>query len=384
MKILIFIHSLSCGGAERVVASLSWYWAERGHTVTLVTLAGIEQDFYSLHPQVKRIALKLAGESGSLGAALGANLRRIWALHQVLKHELPDVVLSMMTTANVLAILAGTGLPCSVVVSERIHPPQFYLGRVWEWLRRWSYGLSDAVVALTRESADWLRQHTTARWIAIIPNPISWPLSCQPPVVEPQFLFPNNRKLILAVGRLASQKGFDLLLKAFARVASTRPDWDLVILGEGPERGSLEELAKSLGILNRVYLLGKVGNVGDWYARAQFYVMSSRFEGFPNTLVEALAYGCPAVSFDCDTGPRDIIRHEIDGLLVAPGDIEALASAMARLMDDEMLRSRLSAKAVEARERFSIERIGAMWDRLFEEVAHGRNRLYIRTDASFY
>lgn len=102
--------------------------------------------------------------------------------------------------------------------------------------------------------------------------------------------------------------------------------------------------------------------------------MSSRFEGFPNSLVEALAAGCPAVSFDCDTGPRDIIRHETDGFLVPPGDIQALAAAIARLMDDEILRNRFGTRAVEARERFSIEHIGAMWDKLFDEVTHGRGK----------
>ena len=383
MRILIFIHSLSCGGAERVAASLSWYWAERGHKVTVVTLERVDQDFYHLHPQVRRVALELAGKSRNVLEAVGANLRRMLALQKVLKYEAPDVVLSMMTRANVLAILAARGLACSVVVSERTYPPQCYLGRVWEWLRRWSYGLSEAVVALTHESADWLRRHTSARRIAIIPNPVSWPLSCQPGPVEPESLFPESRKIVLAVGRLTFEKGFDLLLKAFALVGSTRPEWGLVILGNGPERRSLEELARSLGIADRLFLLGQVGNIGSWYARAEFYVMSSRFEGFPNALVEAMAYGCPAVSFDCDTGPRDIIRHEVDGLLVAPGDVQALASAMARLMDDETLRSRFCAKAVEARDRFSIERIGAMWDRLFEEVTSGRRGMDLTGNAQF-
>lgn len=367
-KILIFIHSLSSGGAERVAANLSHYWVEQGQKVTIVTLVGTGQDFYSLDPRVKRIALNLAGESKNLGNALVANLRRIRTLRHILRREQPDVVLSMMTTANVLATLAARGLPCTVVVSERIHPPQFPLGRIWEALRRWSYGWSEAVVALTQESAEWLRQYTSARRVMIIPNAVPWPLPSQPPVVIPQSLFPDSRKIVLGVGRLAPQKGFELLLKSFARISNDRPDWDLAILGEGPERQSLEALARSLGISERVYLPGRVGNVSDWYSRAQLYVMSSRFEGFPNTLTEALAAGCPAVSFDCDTGPRDIIRNEIDGLLVPPGDVHALAAAMIRLMDDEDLRKQFASRAVEARERFSIKTIGAMWDELFDEV----------------
>lgn len=369
MKIVMVIHSLSGGGAERVAVNLSRYWADLGQAVTILTLAGTEQDFYCLDPRVQRIALCLAQDSSNVAAALRANMRRIRVLRRTLRREQPDVVLSLMTTANVLAALAARGLPCAVVVSERIHPPQFPLGRTWERLRRWSYGWSDAVVALTSESAAWLRHHTTARRVEVIPNPVLWPLPNQPPIIYPQSMFPDQRKLVLGVGRLAPQKGFEFLIEAFARVAHNYHDWDLVILGEGPERRVLQLLIESRGITERVYLPGLVGNIGDWYARAQLYVMSSRFEGFPNTLVEALASGCPAVSFDCDTGPRDIIRHEMDGLLVPPGDVEALGAAMARLMENEMLRNLFSAAAVEARERFSIQRIGAMWDELLDVVA---------------
>ena len=368
MKIVVFIHSLSGGGAERVAINLSRYWVERGHTVTILTLAGAEEDFYLPDCQVKRIALGLARDSQNAALGLWANMNRIKALRTILCQERPDVVLSLMTTANVLAILAARNLPIAVVASERIHPPQFPLGRTWECLRRWSYGWSDAIVALTSESADWLRQHTNARRVVVIPNPVLWPLPSQPPILEPHSVLPNQRKVVLGVGRLAFQKGFDILIKAFSRIARNHLDWDLVILGEGPERLVLENLTSTLCLNERVYLPGLVGNISDWYKAADIYVMSSRFKGFPNTLAEALASGCPAVSFDCDTGPRDIIRHEIDGLLVSPGDVEALSSAMTRLMDNEALRSEFAARAVEARERFSIERIGVMWEELFNEV----------------
>ena len=372
-KILVVIYSLSSGGAERAATNLAQYWAQRGYSVTLLTLAGKGCDFYKLHPKVRRIALNVGGQSASVFRALRANSIRIRALRAVIRQEQPDVVVSMMTTTNVLVALAASGLPSLVIASERIHPPMFPLNPWWEQLRRWAYGLTDAVVALTRESAVWIRQHTRARHVVVIPNPVVWPLPSQPPVIVPESVLIEGRKLILGVGRLEHQKGFDLLVQAFARVVGKRPEWDLAILGEGPEKQRLEVLASSLGIAERVHLLGPVGNVGDWYSRAHLYVMSSRYEGFPNALVEALASGCPAVSFDCDTGPRDIIRHGTDGLLVPFGDVQALAEAMARLMDDERLRHRLAARAIEARERFAIDRIGRMWDELFAEVTTRRD-----------
>ena len=112
-----------------------------------------------------------------------------------------------------------------------------------------------------------------------------------------------------------------------------------------------------------------VGNIGEWYERADLFVMSSRFEGFGNTLAEALAHGVAAVSFDCDTGPRDIIRHEVDGLLVPPGDTVALTAALDKLMCDPALRQQFAKRAVEARARFSMERVAGMWEALFDEIA---------------
>jgi len=128
----------------------------------------------------------------------------------------------------------------------------------------------------------------------------------------------GHRRIVLAVGRFTKVKGFDLLIKAFAGIAIAYADWDLVILGEGPERSDLEAQVEALGLGHRVKLPGRAGNMPDWYARADLFVMSSHFEGFPLVLVEAMAHGCPAVSFDCDTGPRDIIRDEMDGRLVRP------------------------------------------------------------------
>jgi glycosyltransferase involved in cell wall biosynthesis len=118
----------------------------------------------------------------------------------------------------------------------------------------------------------------------------------------------------------------------------------------------------------RVFMPGIAGNIGEWYARADLFVMTSRFEGFPNALAEALAYGLPAVSFDCDTGPRDIIRDGVDGLLVPPGDASGLEQALDRVMGNRELRMHMAGMAIDARKRFSIDRIAGMWEALFEAL----------------
>lgn len=371
MNIVLFIYSLQSGGAERVTAHLANHWAARGWRVTVVTLTAKTDDFYRLHPSVSRIGLDVASTSRHPLSAVMGNIRRILALRRTLRLVQPDVALAMMSTSNILLALASVGLRDVVSVgSERIHPPRIPLGRLWEFIRSVAYGRLDAVVALTSESAHWIRQNTRARKVPVVPNPAYWPL----PVLEPSKPPPSRlvgRHILLAVGRLDRQKGFDLLLQAFTQLAFDFPSWQLVILGEGPERQALEAQVRTSNLSARISLPGRVGNVGQWYEAADLCVMSSRFEGFPNTLVEAMAHGLPAISFDCETGPRDIIRHEVDGLLVPMENIGSLETALRRLMADSDLRARWGSLALDARERFSMARVATMWDQLFEELRSG-------------
>lgn len=368
MKLLIYLHSLESGGAERVAANLANHWAAKGWEVTIATVETTARDFYQLHPGVRRIGFGLGGESRGLLQALTRNAARIRHLRQALRELRPDAALAMMTNANVILALACRGLPqfCAVG-SEHIYPAQVSLGPIWDWLRRTHYRGLHAVAALTPECAEWIMRHTSARQAPVIPNAAGWPLAVQEPVLDPASLCRPQRRILLGVGRLADQKNFPLLIDVFARLAPRHPDWDLVILGAGPQHEALQAQANAHGLAGRAFLPGVVGNLGQWYACADMYVMSSRFEGFPNTLAEALAHGLPAVSFDCDTGPRDIIRHGVDGLLVPVDNRDALEQALERLMVDDALRAQMAQRAVEARDRFSMERVAGMWESLFAQ-----------------
>lgn len=362
--LMIVIHSLGGGGAERVAVDMCDYWLGAGCRVTLVTQSSPDTDAYPVPDGVDRRALGLAGQSGSRVGAMLANLRRVLALRRLIRKLRPQVVLGMMTTSSVLSIAAARGLPCRVIATEHTHPPSQSLTPMWHKLRRWAYPRAHAVVALTSGTANWLEENVPGSQVTVIPNAVRWPMEAGEPALAPPAR--EGRKRVLAVGRLHPHKGFDILLRAFAQIAGYYPDWDLVILGEGDEREALQNQAEESGLGSRVTMPGRVGNLGDWYADADLYVLSSRVEGLSNTLIEAMASGLPVIAFDCETGPREIIRDGIDGVLIAQAeDDEALAAHMADLMARPERRTGLARRAIDVRDRFSTARVMALWNHLF-------------------
>lgn len=374
-KILFLVSSMNCGGAERVASTLINAWAARGDSVVLcITYSGRGSCFYHISECVQLVFLSDLVKGRARG--ISGYWRRFLALRRLIRETRPDTVISFLTNVNVAAILASIGLHCRIIVSERSYPPQFSVGFGLAFLRRLTYPLADCVTMMTGEGLDWLAKHIPESSGAVVPNPVAAPLPVLEPVRDPDLMFPRERKVLLGVGRLDSGKQFDLLLKSFAHLAPDFPSWTLVIIGEGPDCEALKVLATEAALDGRVFFLGKVGNMSDWYSRADLYVMTSRFEGFPNTLAEAMAHGCAAISYDCDTGPRDIIRHGHDGLLVRPvGDVPGLTAALQCLMADDVKRNELAARAVEVRERYSLDRILTLWDELFNDLkvtAHSR------------
>lgn len=373
-RILLFIHSLSYGGAERVSSTLLNYWEKQGHYVVLVTIADPSRNFYRLEPGIKRIAL--CQETSSHGAveAILNNIRRIWALYRVLRAEKPTVAIAMMTTENVAVAIAGRLARVPTIGSERNYPPRIKIRRVWVSIRRHVYPYLSGIVAQTNESAGWLSANAPAPRITVIPNPITYPLTDQSSPIPPRSFISQltGKKVLLAVGRLVHQKGYDILLAAFSHIAPKYPDWSLIVLGEGELRNKLDSLVIELGLQNRVLLPGVAGNVGEWYEAADAFVMTSRFEGFPNTLLEALSYGLPSLAVDCNTGPRDIIEPEVNGLLVPQDDQQALIAGLDRLLGDDALRQRLAINAIDSRDRYAVHRIAQRWEEFIAEVVSGQ------------
>jgi glycosyltransferase involved in cell wall biosynthesis len=370
MNVLLLVPSLSGGGAERVAANLANHWATVGWTVSVATLAPPQLDAYALDPKVRRIHLGQYAPSPTSLHSLFASVRRIRAIRRMLRELRPDVAVSLMAPANLLMALGvSRGGPLRAAVgSEHTHPPLDPMGPLRERLRRLLYPRLDAIVTLTSDSANWIRDNVRVGRVDVIPNPVAWPLADAEPHVDPDALLPPGRRLVLGVGRLHPLKGFDVAIDAFAELAQRHPDWSLAIVGDGEEGPALAERAKAHGLADRVLLPGRVGNVAAWYRRADLFVSASRLEGFPNVLVEALAHEVPVIAVDCDTGPRDIVRDGVDGMLVPMHDAAALRDALDALMGDAARRETMARRAGEARERFSIDGITRQWASLFDAL----------------
>jgi glycosyltransferase involved in cell wall biosynthesis len=364
MKVMFVIQSMVAGGAERVAATLINHWVNAGDdlTVTLVTVASPETDFYEVDKRVARVALDLSCPTRSWRHFLVKNLRIVRRLRQLMRHIEPDVVLSFLDYVNLRVLLAALGTRIPVVVEEHIDPEQSMIGKMVGVLRWLLYRRASAVVVLTSEITQWARRIVSMNKIHVIPNPIS-----------DQFLMASSRvpgrgHRIVGMGRLEAQKGFDLLLRAFAHCAKAHPDWTLDIVGEGSERDRLRALADDLGIADKLRLPGIVKHPERLLQQADLFVLSSRYEGFPMALLEAMTCGLPVVSFDCRTGPREMIKNGVNGLLVAPDDVDALAEAMARLMGSEDERKRLGKQAVAVANEFSVARVAQMWRSVFDQI----------------
>lgn len=365
MRLALVISNLASGGAQRVMSILANAWATKGWKITLLTLdKGVEPPFYDLHPAVMYRPLGLSGTSSTPMHGVFNNLKRVWVLRQAIKQSSPQLVISFMDKPNVLTILATLGLRLPVVISERIDPAHHSIGKAWDRLRRWVYPRCTRLVVQSSSALSYFSAKVQRR-THVIPNPVLLPHSSK---TTPRHACSQSTKTVVAMGRLREQKGFDLLLGAFARVAPKHPEWSLVIWGEGPLRPHFERVRNERGLQGRVSFPGLTRQPLENMQKADLFVLSSRYEGFPNALCEAMACGLPVISFDCPSGPREIITNGVDGVLVPPEDVEALAAAMDRLLASGEERKRLAAHAQGVAERFALPRVIGMWEALVKEA----------------
>ncbi len=364
LHIAILASGLGAGGAEQVIAQLTRHWCAAGHRLSIIAFDRPGDRVY--HRLPAEVALhRLGGRAGAGGMA-----GRVFALRRVLAAERPAVLISFLTKNNLIAALATLGTGTRLVCAERNNPERQDAHPLWNRALGLLYRRADAIVCQTEAVRRCFTAAVRGRLVTI-PNPVA------PPDVFPSA---DEQRRICAVGRLTHQKGFDLLLQAFAAIAPRFAGWSLTIHGEGPDRAALEARIVDLGLEGRVALPGLSTVPRGWVAECDLFVLSSRYEGFPNVLGEAMAAGLPVIAADCDFGPADMVENGRSGVLVVPEDPAALGHALAEMIENPAARQRMGAAAAQAMARFAPERVLARWDQLLATVtATGKAR---RTSAS--
>jgi glycosyltransferase involved in cell wall biosynthesis len=297
---------------------------------------------------------------------------------EIVRRFRPHIVVTVTKSMNIAArfslALAGRSRLAWVVREGNntgamidSESPTGLLRRLQNVAVRLSYRRADRVVAISTGVGDGLSKRfgidparvTTIYNAVDLSSVRARAREAPPPLPDQPF--------VVAAGRLVHQKGFDVLISAFAAQLARR-DLALVILGEGPERAALQDLARRHGVEHRIHLPGFVANPWSYFARAAAFVCSSRWEGFGNVIIEAMACGAPVVATDCDFGPREIIQHDDSGLLVPVGDAAAIGAAITSILDDQQLASRLAVGARRRSEDFGVPPMAMAYERMFREL----------------
>lgn len=365
MKLLFYVASMRQGGAEKVLALITSELSGRGHSVTIAS------DFsdgmaYDINNNIKLIDLNIDTKPKSnIFSKLVYAFRITHIIHKTTVNENPDAVISFMPGMNkyVIPSLSCTKYP--VVASE--HSTFNKSETLFNKIARWHLNkYADKVTILTQYDKHFIGKRL--KNTIVMPNPLS-----VSPVTLQQFeQIESRRKNIMACGSVKRylHKGFDNLLESFAIIAPKYPDIELDIVGDYDDKSLafLENIADSLSIRERVHFIGKVNNISKLLLEHKFFVLSSRQEGMPMVLMEAMAMGCACISYDCISGPNEIITHNEDGLLVEGQNKKQLALALASLIDDDDKRKRLASRAIVNIKRFSLKNITDRWDAMLNDI----------------
>lgn len=359
VKLFLIINTLNGGGAERVISNLGNHFCERNFDVTMVCLNDAKPAYF-LDSKIRVQSLIIKDRKEFFGFRLYYAALTFIKLLLLLKREKPVAMISFMTSANIWAGLSSVFTKIPYLVSERI-TPDYTVNQFSYILNKLSaklYGRAKVIVVPSSGMVAAFKKNKAFRELQnfkVINNPVNQFKYSEISIVHP-------RRFILAVGRLDQQKGFDLLIKAFKKLSME--NLDLLICGEGAERQHLEAQIARLHLKRRVKLIGFQDNLPDYYRQTELFVLSSRNEGYPNALVEAMSFGCACIATDCEFGPADIISQGENGLLVTPNDVNALYKAMNTLMQDASLKMQVSHHAKLINQTNSTEHTAAKWEEL--------------------
>lgn len=349
------------GGTERVSSLIANGLSQAGYEIVFATITHSDKPFFPLNKEIKVISL-----ASFLGNRLFRIPSTIHKIRKLLKKELIDTVIAVDTMCTLFTVPATLGLSVNHIGWEHFNFNVNLGQKKRTRARQLAARYCDSIVTLTeRDKEYWLEGTKCKSQLISIANPC--------PFTVQEYIKEENTKVVLAIGRLDYQKGFDLLLEAWVQVNKTMPDWKLKIVGDGKEREKLPEFIKKNKLTDSVELVGNTNRVSEYYKEAEIFCLSSRFEGFPMVLLETLAFGLPVVSFDCDTGPAEVLE-DTGSILVAKNDVDKLASSLIELMKDDEQRAVISLKSKDKAKLYQPDKIVSQWVDLLESFSGMQQR----------
>ena len=356
-KICLIDYDMSVrGGVEQVTAALSAALADH-YEVHLLSLCMAGQPAYELDPRVKfRVLLEQEGRLRTMLTQLRPLLRDYFKSNGI------EVAIIQGNYPGLLTAPARFFGKTKLIFCDHGALMNQWHQKDIVFIRWITSALCHKVVTLTNQSReDYIRKfHLPQKKVCCIHNWIDLDI----PRSE---AYDIQSKRIVSAGRFGKEKGFDMLVKAFAPVAKKHPDWQLDLFGDGEMMPVVKELVSELGLEKQVNLLGMRSDLAQRYRDYAMYVLPSYREGMPLVLLEAKANRLPIVSFDIMTGPREIVRHGVDGILVKPYDLDEMARAMCSLIEEESLRQAMSVRSQEDLDKFSKAAIVRQWQTLIDE-----------------
>jgi glycosyltransferase involved in cell wall biosynthesis len=353
-NICFFIQNLSFhGGTERISIALANALAKiPSYTISMVSLESFNETFFPLEEAVKTASLNICNTNIRKGYV--STVKR---LRKYIKENKIDVIIDIDVILSSISLVATAFTQTKVISWEAYNYYTKTESAVRKIARKLAARYSDVIVTQSQQDIQFYKENCKVRvQIVTIPNPVE---------KFPTGFYFGSQKIILSIGHLETRKGFDLLLESWSKIdASVKEGWKLLIVGKGEEKEKLEKQILKNNDGDSVEILPPTNHIEEYYKKATIYAMASRAEGLPMVLIEAKSYGIPAISFDCRTGPQEIINHDVDGFLIPCFDTDAYAQGLAKLMQDRLLRRKLSQNALKDRERFLVDNVIEEWKKL--------------------
>jgi glycosyltransferase involved in cell wall biosynthesis len=358
-RVLFFISKIgNTGGTERVCIAIANELAKRGYEISILSMFGCTP-FFKVSDSIKLKAVfeKKRDLKLILPFAIYKIRRKMAALN-------PDVIVNVDSALFIYSQVAAIGMGIKKIVWEHFNfkVSQGSVARIWS--RRLAANFCDVVVTLTdRDRAQWLNNLRCKCPVIAITNPSSYPVT--------QKTVPPKENIVLSVGRLTFQKGFDLLIETWNLIDKRAGvgDWKLFIVGSGEMEKELQDLIGKYSLEQSIQLLPATPQVDIYYRMASIYCLTSRYEGFPLVLLEAQSFGLPLISFDCETGPAEIIVHGSNGLLAPDKDVTILSELLERQMHDENSRQKMQEAALKESAKYDLAAVAAQWDQFLKSLS---------------